>query len=136
MKKRKSKKTLKKKLESLVKEIIKIRDKKICQHCGINTDGTNCHASHVIPVSRDGRLAFDPINLKVLCFHCHINWWHKFPTESGEWYKNKFPERLEYLNKKHLEYQKLGTISEIWLEEQIEKLEEELKTLPEAQNGV
>ena len=43
---------------------------------------------------------FDPLNQKVLCFHCHINIWHKNPVESGEWFVNKFPERWEYLKEK------------------------------------
>lgn len=32
-----------------------------------------------------------------MCYHCHINWWHKNPIESGEWFKSTFPDRWEYL---------------------------------------
>lgn len=113
---------IKKKLELVVKAIVKLRDKNVCQHCGKYVEGANCHASHVIPVSRDGRLAFDPMNLKVLCYHCHLNWWHKHPTESGKWYESKFPERMKSLNDKHLENQKLGSISIEWYQEQLDKL--------------
>ena len=51
------KRKLKDKLEKIVKSIVKIRDKNICQKCLKKVEGANCHASHVIPVSRDGRLA-------------------------------------------------------------------------------
>jgi|9_EtaG_2_1085328.scaffolds.fasta_scaffold04369_7 5-methylcytosine-specific restriction endonuclease McrA len=116
------KRRIKDKLEKLVKGMVKQRDKNTCQKCNKVVEGANCHASHVIPVSRDGRLAFDPINLKVLCFHCHINWWHKHPTESGKWYESKFPDRLEYLNKKHQENRTLGSITLNWYKEHYENL--------------
>lgn len=88
---------LKKKLELLIKNEVKQRDNHTCQHCGKIVEGADCHASHVIPVSRSQRLAYDIINLKVLCYHCHLNWWHKNPTEAGQWFRNKFPERMKYL---------------------------------------
>lgn len=116
------KRKIKDKLEKLVKEQVKKRDKYICQRCSKKVEGTNCHASHVIPVSRDMRLAFDPLNLKVLCYHCHINWWHKHPTESGVWFRSKFPKRMEYLEQEHLKNQKLGSISMKWYEELYDKL--------------
>jgi 5-methylcytosine-specific restriction endonuclease McrA len=103
-------KALKNKLELLVKAFVKKRDNYTCQHCDKKLEGSNCHASHVIPVSADGRLAYDALNLKVLCYHCHLNWWHKNPTEAGEWYANKFPKRLKYLQDQHQQNQKLGSI--------------------------
>lgn len=90
-------KKLKDELDKLVKEVIKIRDDYTCQHCGKKVEGSNCHGSHVIPVSRGNALRWDELNLKTLCYHCHINWWHKNPTESGEWFKSKFPDRWAYL---------------------------------------
>jgi len=95
--KKKSVTKLKKELMLLVKQAIKERDEYTCQYCGEKVEGSNCHASHVIPVSAGNRLAFDPLNLKVLCYHHHINWWHKEPTASGDWFKAKFPERWKYL---------------------------------------
>jgi 5-methylcytosine-specific restriction endonuclease McrA len=88
---------LKKKLMTLVKNRVKLRDGFTCQHCDKMVEGSNCQASHVIPVSAGNALAFDEQNLKVLCYHCHLNWWHKNPVESGDWFKNKFPDRWEYL---------------------------------------
>jgi hypothetical protein len=44
-------------------------------------------------------LAYDLENLKVLCYHHHINWWHKHPTESGQWFRERYPREMEYLER-------------------------------------
>lgn len=93
---------LKKKLMELVKKHAKQRDGYIDQRSGELLEGSNAHASHVIPVSQGNRLAFDPRNIKTLSYHNHINWWHKNPTVSGQWYKDKFPENWDYLES-HME---------------------------------
>jgi len=93
-------KAIVKKLDKAVADIVCKRDKNICQKCGKYVEGRGCHVSHVIPRSKGNRLRWDIINLKVLCFHCHINWWHKNPVESGEWFKKKFPKRWAYLKKR------------------------------------
>lgn len=122
------KKKIKDKLEKLVKKIVKHRDKNTCQRCNKIVSGANCHASHVIPVSRDGRLAYEPLNLKVLCFHCHINWWHKHPIESGQWFSSMYPERLKLLNKMHYENKDKGSISIKWYEEKYQNLLDDFDT--------
>ena len=88
---------LKKDCDALVKRIVSIRDNDICQKCQKRVYGSNRQRSHVIPVSAGNKLAFDPINLKILCMHCHLCWWHKNPLEAQNWFKEKFPERHEYL---------------------------------------
>ena len=131
MKKRRKKtkrQKLKDELEKLVKEYIKKRDNNICQKCGKKVELQNCHASHVIPASRDWRLAFNDINLKVLCYYDHINWWHKHPIEAWKWFVDKFPDRRKYLQKKHLENQKKSWIKEFWYEEKIEHYKKLLST--------
>lgn len=120
-KKKTPRQALKKRLELLVKEYVKKRDNYTCQRCGKKVEGTNCHASHVIPVSRSGRLQFDPINMKVLCYHDHINWWHKHPVEAGKWFVDTFPERWEYLETVYKEGSK--PIKQYELEELISKYE-------------
>ena len=52
------KRKIKDKLEKVVKQIVKIRDNNTCQKCLKKVTGSNCHASHVIPVSRAGRLPY------------------------------------------------------------------------------
>lgn len=81
----------------LIKAHVKRRDKYTCQRCGKLVEGSNCHVSHIVPVSHGNALSFDPINMIVLDFHCHINWWHKNPLEAGDWFKAKFPDRYKYL---------------------------------------
>jgi len=120
---------LNKENEDMAKKIAKLRDKNICQKCGKLVSGTNCHGSHVIPVSRDGRLRCDSINIKVLCYHCHKHWWHKHPVEAGHWYTEKFPKRWEYLEEEHKQNQKKGTISILWIRERNEQLKQELQNL-------
>lgn len=90
---------LKKKLMLLVKATIHERDQNICQWCGKYVEGSNSQVSHVIPVSQGNALAFDTMNMKILCYHCHLNKWHKRPLEATEWFKSKFPDRYEYLEK-------------------------------------
>jgi|SRR3990167_5919575 len=84
-------------LDGLMIDIVRLRDNYTCQHCGKRVTKKNAHVSHVIPRSAGNKLRWDLQNLKVLCFHCHINWWHKNPTEASEWFKSKFPERYKYL---------------------------------------
>ncbi len=107
------KKPLMKKLDKLVKDYVKRRDDYTCQRCGKFVEGADCHASHVIPVSRSGYLQFEPKNMKVLCYHDHINWWHKHPVESGAWFTDKFPERWEYLENLHRQRLKPMTVEEL-----------------------
>ena len=124
MAKRKSeRRKLKDECEKMAKEIAKKRDMYTCQHCGKGPlKGSNCHGSHVIPVSHDGRLASDSINIKCLCYHCHLNWWHLHPIEAGEWFTSKFPERWDYLSEKKKEHQKMGSIPISWYRERKQEL--------------
>ena len=127
MKKKSPRKKLKDKLEKVVKEIVKIRDNRTCQMCGKkDLTGANCHVSHVIPRSQSLLLMFDTLNLKQLCFHCHINLWHKNPIDSAKWFLDKFPERWAYL----IEKRKVRKpVKDFELLEMLEKRKEELKTL-------
>lgn len=95
--KKRSVSKLKKELERIVKAQVKKRDNYTCQRCGKYVEGSECQASHVIPVSHGNALAFDPLNMKVLCTHCHLHWWHKNPIKAAEWFKERFPERYQYL---------------------------------------
>jgi len=88
---------LKNQCDTLVKTIIKIRDGNICQKCLKLVEGKNCQGSHVIPVSAGNKLRWEEANIKTLCFHCHMGWWHKNPMEAAEWFKTKFPGRWLYL---------------------------------------
>ncbi len=116
-------KKLIKKLDNLSKDVVRKRDGTTCQHCYKHAEGKNRHVSHVIPVSAGNKLRWEPLNMKIMCYHCHINWWHKNPTESGEWFKETFPDRWEYLQNNR------GTakFSIQDLEDKIELLKKELE---------
>lgn len=94
---------LKKILLEITKDIVRKRDDYTCQRCGKKVSGSKCHVSHVIPVSAGNRLAFDPLNMKVLCYHDHLNWWHKNPIEASIWFQQKFPTRHTYLQQHRTE---------------------------------
>ena len=113
-----------KKLEKKCRELIIERDNSTCQHCGKAVEGVNCHVSHIVPRSYSYRLAFDLSNLMVKCFRCHINWWHKNPVEAGLWFKDKFPDRYEYLERRKEEVRGKGTIKESEYQEMEAKLNE------------
>jgi 5-methylcytosine-specific restriction endonuclease McrA len=101
MKKPRKPKTERKKLidilDELSKDVVRARDGYNCVKCGKYVEGTGRHVSHVIPVSAGNKLRWDPMNMKILCFHHHINWWHKNPLEASAWFTDKYPERWEYL---------------------------------------
>jgi 5-methylcytosine-specific restriction endonuclease McrA len=73
--------------------VVKLRDNYTCQHCGANQTGKGAHTSHVLPKSTHGALRYVLENLKCLCYHCHMNWWHKNPMEAAVWFANTFPAR-------------------------------------------
>lgn len=74
-----------------------------------NLSGVNCQYSHVESRAKDGRLKYDPLNAKVLCYHCHMHVWHKNPRVAAAWFNEKFPERASYLDDK-LANRPLGSI--------------------------
>ena len=81
-------------LDKLASAYIKLRDDHTCQRCGKREVGSSSiHVSHVIPKSRGQRYRWEPNNMKCLCFHCHINWWHVDIVPAAEWYLSKFPGR-------------------------------------------
>jgi len=110
--------TLYKKLDKLVSIKVKERDNETCQWCGKKLESQNCHTSHVI-TRKNIALRWDLNNLKVLCFYCHIQRWHKSPLEATKWFKNKFPDRYEYLMR---EKNKIAKFSITDLQEMIKKL--------------
>jgi len=114
-----------KKLDDLCKKIVRLRDKNTCQHCGKHVNSRNSHVSHVIPKSKGYALRWDLRNLKLLCFHCHINWWHKNIAEAWMWFQREFPYRADYLlehkddiifskDRKEFMENKLKELEEIW----------------------
>ena len=124
-------KSVEKKLTKLCYEYIKIRDKNTCQHCEKYVEGSNAHPSHVIPKSRSKFLRWDDSNIKILCFHCHMQWWHQNPLKAGVWFKDKFPHRAEYVEKNEKrslkeELSNTGFTYREWLNEWLNFYEEKI----------
>lgn len=85
------------KLDKVCREIILIRDENLCQYCHTWVEGCNAHSSHVKGKKLYGSLRHDLLNLKILCMHHHLQWWHKEPLEAAAWFNETFPARAEYL---------------------------------------
>lgn len=123
-----SRKSIRTKLDKLVKEFVKKRDNYTCQHCGKHLEKNDCHGSHVIPVSAGLGWAYDPMNIITMCFHCHINWWHKNPVEAGDWFKETFPDTWKHLEEKRNIYMN-RPIKDFQLAELYEGLSKELRNV-------
>jgi prephenate dehydrogenase len=61
--------------------------------------------------------------MKVLCYHCHLNYWHKHPMAAAEWFAAKYPERWAYLK----EEQGIRKFTIAELEELAESLKAQLE---------
>ena len=86
-----------KKLVDIAKWCAKERDMNVCQWCKAEVSGCNAHGSHVLNVGTNKSMELDPENIKCLCYHCHMNRWHKDVLAAAEWFKSEFPDRYDYL---------------------------------------
>jgi hypothetical protein len=86
----------------------KIRDKWCCQKCGKKVEGQNAHGSHILNEGAYPLMSAEKDNILCMCYHCHIQWWHKCPHDASEWFDKKWPGRIKILRamneekKKHL----------------------------------
>lgn len=101
--------SIKRRLGPLVKAYVKKRDNFTCLHCGKVCEGSDCHGSHILSVGAHSHMEFEPRNIKVLCFRCHIYWWHKDVAVAGEWYKDNYPENWAWLKEQDIKRTKLST---------------------------
>ena len=95
---------------NLAKLIAKERDEWTCQYCEKQSNGQDMHGSHVINEAKDHRLAIDTVNIKALCYNCHLHGWHKQVLIYAEWFENNFRNRSVYLKFEHFENKNLGSI--------------------------
>lgn len=80
------------------KDDAKERDKGICQHCGkLIQNPLDAHGSHILPEGAYPLMSAEVDNIILLCYRCHINWWHKHPLEASEWFNLKWPGRYKEL---------------------------------------
>jgi len=99
-------KTERNKLKKLLHQLVVARDKK-CIRCGRNK---RLNASHIYPKGVYKDLEFEPWNLKALCFHCHIFWWHKDVLEASRWFKQVYPDRYKKVQRLYNKSNKVGKV--------------------------
>lgn len=76
----------------LAKTVAKTRDKFTCLRCGASkANGAQIQGSHIKGTGAYPNLSYYTINIKALCASCH-RWWHSAPTDSGVWFRKKFPK--------------------------------------------
>ena len=110
----------------LAKAIAKIREKFTCRYCKKVVSGSNCHGSHIAPISSGNILCADPKNIIALCYHHHLIFWHKDPTKAGQWFRDTYPEEMKYVDEnrtKEVHWKKQD-----WLEKE-KMLHEQLKDI-------
>ena len=91
---------IKSQLWKLVSAYIKNRDNHTCWHCGKKMDNpSGLHCSHILPKGQYPNYEFCSWNLKTLCMHCHLQWWHKNPLMASKWlykhYKTIYSKAME-----------------------------------------
>lgn len=123
---------IRKEVEDLAKLVAKIRAGWTCQKCnnGVRLEGSNCHGSHIIPVSHGNSLRFDPFNILCFCYFHHLRWWHKSPVEAGEWFNTNFPNRKRYTDERKNLSVKYKYDDYIRMKEDLLQIIEELKLQP------
>ncbi len=106
---------VKKACDILFSKYIRLRDGE-CQRCGSVEFLQN---SHTIPRSRSKHLVFNEINCIALCIKCHLYFWHKNPLEATEWFKQKFPDRYDYLMKEKEVISKMSYDDYVYLRQEL-----------------
>ena len=125
-----SRKTLKRNLDEYTALVVKERDGYICQKCGKKCSGQGAHWSHIYSRQRFS-MRWLLLNAICLCAGCH-RWWHDNPTESGVWFKDKWPYRDEHLQQERRRPPRTIRTSELvkWLELMKQKYKELIKENP------
>lgn len=111
-KKKWTKTKLNKELWILVANWIKKRDGYTCWRCKKTYDNNSAiHCSHIMPKGEYPKYELKSWNLKTLCMHCHLQWWHKNPVEAYLWLEKEYPEKLAYALKMVTEYDKAPSMT-------------------------
>ena len=95
MAKKRSRKNIIKKLDDLVRLIVRLRDEDTCQWCKRTVYGKDSQVSHVRSRKYYAtRWALS--NVKLLCAKCHFRW-HDNPIEAAAWFDSAFPARRSWI---------------------------------------
>ena len=117
--KKKSRRSIEKKLDTEFSRVIRLRDK--CARCGKGADTITLQCAHII--SRVNRaVRWDLENGVPLCYACHIFWAHRNPVDFVDFIK-------DYLGE--LRFEALKARARVVKKWTIEEMEEYLKYLQE-----
>lgn len=78
-------------LDDLVRQIVLLRDDFRCQRChaaGKRGPGGQLHVAHVMPKGQYPAMRHELKNVMLMCYRCHMHWWHKNPAEAMLWLEN------------------------------------------------
>lgn len=76
-----TKKTLIKKLDTVMSQIVRSRG--VCAKCGKGAEQVTLQCAHIFS-RRNMSVRFDLRNLLALCYACHFHWAHKEPIQFYE----------------------------------------------------
>jgi 5-methylcytosine-specific restriction endonuclease McrA len=114
-KKKRKKKPLRKKLgeqlDGLARDFIRLRDDWTCQWCKKKPPAVKIDVSHVVPRTYK-RLKWEPLNLKCLCFRCHVIKWHH-EARGRDWFDKEFPERAAFIEAEKAKGPKKFSLTEL-----------------------
>lgn len=104
----------KKKADVLFSKLVRARGK--CERC---SKTINLQCAHILS-RRYKNVRHDFLNALCLCGGCHL-WWHHEPLAATKWFREKYPDREEYLNNKRNMVEKVDYQEVI---KRLEKMEE------------
>jgi len=76
-------------LKELVKKLLILRDGNVCFKCKKCVPALQW--SHLYPEGKYPRLKYEPLNVCLMCYGCHLHWWHINIIEAYEWFIKAFP---------------------------------------------
>jgi 5-methylcytosine-specific restriction endonuclease McrA len=112
------------KLDSICREIIHIRDKHKCRKCGVYVNPGEVH--HIIPKKRGYHVRWTLNNLILLCNKHHRPYFHSDPF-AMEWFKEADPDAYAIIQE--LNQHQTESFKQQDLLDYIETLESEIKAM-------
>ena len=92
---------------AMVKKYVRESGPCVASGQGRKSCGGYMQASHIKSEGAYKHLFIDPRNIYPMCMAHHLYWWHKEPTEAGNWFKEKYPinwKYLEWAKQQHIQY--------------------------------
>lgn len=105
---KKRNKDWRKNASTLAKKIARMKANYKCAYCGQGEPQRRTHGSHIYSEGRHRNMSADVDNILCLCAIHHSvmpgwgvpDWnWHAHPIESGEWFKENYPDLYKKLRK-------------------------------------